>query len=142
MRITFGVAIGGVLVAIGAMFAVIDSVILFKGWGNYGLDWADKLSYGLSAGSIPYVVAIYPFVWWVMWLRGRWRAVFPLAVAGLVYAVLIAYSLIGAMGSIATQRSQVIADKTAAHDSRDALVDLSLIHISEPTRQAEISYAV
>lgn len=121
MRITFGIALGGGLVAIGGMFAIIDSVILFKGWGAYGLDWADKLSYGLSAASIPYVVAVYPFVWWVMWLRGRWRAVLPLAIAGVVYTILIAYSLIGAMGSIATQRSQVIAEKHAAHDSLDAL---------------------
>lgn len=120
-NITFGTALGGILLAIGGMFAIIDSVILFKGWGAYGLDWADKLSYGLSAGSIPYVVAIYPFVWWVMWLRGRWRAVFPLAVAGLVYVVLIAYSVVGAMGSIATQRSQVVAEKSASRDNLDAL---------------------
>jgi hypothetical protein len=121
MRLTFGTALGGTFLAIGVLFAAIDSVILFKGWGAYGLDWADKLSYGLSAASIPWVVAGYPFVWWVLWLRGRWRAVFPLAVAGTVYAVLIVYSLIGAMGSIATQRSQVIAEKSAAHDSLDAL---------------------
>src|SRR5262245_16021428 len=121
MRITFGAALGGIFLGVGVMFAIIDSIILFKGWGAYGLDATDKLSYGLSAASIPYVVAGYPFVWWVLWLRGRWRAVFPLSVAGLVYVVLIAYSLIGAMGSIATQRSQVIADKTAAHDSLDAL---------------------
>lgn len=148
-RITFGVAIGSVLLGIGAMFAVVDSVILFKGWGNYGLDWADKLSYGLSAGSIPYVVAIYPFVWWVMWLRGRWRAVFPLLVAGVVYVVLIAYSLIGAMGSIATQRQQVIAEKSAAHDSRDALVDqrnryrneLGWIQAHRPPAQVEADIA-
>jgi len=148
-RITFGTALGGTFLAVGILFAAIDSVILFKGWGNYGLDWADKLSYGLSAASIPWVVAGYPFVWWVLWLRGRWRAVFPLAVAGLVYFVLVAYSLIGAMGSIATQRSQVIADKTAAHDSRDALVDqrnryrneLGWIQAHRPPAQVEADIA-
>lgn len=119
----FGTAIGSALVAVGILFAGIDSVILFKGWAAYGLDWWDKLAYGTAAASVPWVVAVYPFVWWALWLTGRWRAIFPLVVVTAVYCILIAYSVIGAMGSIATQRGTVIADRKEARESVDSLKD-------------------
>jgi hypothetical protein len=113
--------LGTAFLAAGGLFAFIDSVILAKGWAAYGLDWWDKLSYGAAAASIPWVVVGYPFVWWVLWGKARWRAVFPLTIAGIVYALLIAYSLVGAMGSIATQRGQVIAERKGAWESIEAL---------------------
>jgi hypothetical protein len=115
--------LGIVFLGVGVLFAAIDSQILYRGWAAYGLDEWDKLSYGTAAASVPWVVIGFPFVWWVLWLRGRWRAILPLAVAGAVYAVLIVYSLIGAMGSIATQRGQVIAGRQEARESVDTLKD-------------------
>lgn len=120
-RLSLGTVLGGAFVAVGILFAAIDSQILYRGWSAYGLDVWDKLSYGLAAASIPWIVAGYPFLWWIMWLRARWRAVLPLTIAGLVYIVLIVYSLIGAMGSIASVRGQVIAEKQSARESIDDL---------------------
>src|SRR5688572_30189144 len=122
-RVTFASTLGGAFLAAGILFAAIDSVILYKGWAAYGLDAWDKLSYGTAAASIPWTIVGFPFVFWLMWLRGRWRAVLPIVIAATVYFILLAYSLIGAMGSIATQRGQVIADRQASRESTDSLKD-------------------
>lgn len=146
---SFGRVLGDGLIGIGLLFATIDSVILFRGWSQWGLEWWDKLSYGIAAASIPWVLVVFPFIFWVMWLRSRWRALPHLTGAGLVYAIFIAYSLVGAMGSIAVQRQEVIAQKSAAHDNLDALKDqrnryrdeLGWIQSRRPAGQVEAALA-
>ena len=121
MRLSFGILVSNILITVGVLFAAIDSVLLYRGWSAYGLDAWDKLAYGIVGATIPWVLLIYPFAGWAMWHRSRWSAVPGLTLFAVFYVVLIAYSWIGAMGSIAGVRGQVIADREASKDSIDAI---------------------
>ena len=50
--------------------------------------------------------------------------------------------IIQKLKNLSTERSMLVADRAKYQSQLKDQVDLSLIHISEPTRQAEISYAV
>jgi hypothetical protein len=74
---------------------------------------------------VPWVIGLSPFLFSLTWRKGRWlglgRPTFATLVALAVWALFVVYNFVGAMGSIASVRGQVIADRKGAADQIEAL---------------------
>ena len=116
----FGTLIGGLCGVAGVLFLAINSQILFRGAAAWGLNEWDRISYGIVGATVPWIIAICPFLFVLSFKRG-WRGIVTISVAVVVWAIFVVYNFVGAMGSIAAVRGQVIAERQGAADSIESL---------------------
>lgn len=119
-RLTVRDVIALFLVAIAAIFLLIDSNILARGAARWADSAFDRFCYGLVAFLVPWVVAVTPFVVIILW-RQRHRA--WALVSCLLWCVFVAYNLIGAGGAIAMIRADVISVRTQEVNVHSADLD-------------------
>ena len=116
----FGTLIGGLCGVAGVLFLAINSQILYRGAAAWGLNEWDRVSYGIVGATVPWIIGITPFIFALSARRG-WRGLLVLSIAAVVWVIFVAYNFVGAMGSIAAVRGQVIAERQGAADSIDSL---------------------
>lgn len=125
----FRIFCGGLCLLLALIFLVANTAILGRYGYKSGLDQFEAIIHMLVAGSVPMALALMPFFlaatwrpgYWVekprlfrrgtrqKWVRGRPN---PMVVVGfLLYGVFIAFNFMGAIGSIAHQKSQVVDDR-------------------------------
>jgi len=123
-------AIAGMCAAAGILFLIINSVLLARGAMRWGLELYEKVAYAAVASTVPWVIAIMPFVV-VTTLRQGKRFTMPTLwtlVGCTMWLAFAGYNIVGASGSIAFVRGDVVASRrheaiteTAAIDRRKAL---------------------
>jgi hypothetical protein len=112
MWIRYAVAIFCALA--GALFLTVNSILLARGAARWGLEPWEKFSYGAVAATVPWVIAIVPFLLKAS-LTSRYRIPTGWTAAGVgIWAVFVVYNVIGASGAISFVRNDVVA--TRAHD--------------------------
>ncbi len=137
-RLTVKDAIAAFLVLVAFVFLLIDSNILARGAARWADGALDQFSYGLVAFLVPWVVAVCPFVTIILWrMRHRVWA----AVVCVMWAMFVAYNVLGAGGAIAMIRADVISirkQEVTVHSgdvSRRANLQRQLDDIPKGTRQ-------
>lgn len=118
MRI--GPIIGGFCGLAAVLFLAINSQILYRGAAAWGLSEWDRISYGIVGATVPWIIAICPFLF-VLSLKRGWRGIVTISVAIAVWLIFVVYNFVGAMGSIAAVRGQVIAERQGAADTIESL---------------------
>lgn len=120
--LTFGWLAAFFCGAVALLFLIINSAILARGAARWALsDW-DRLSYMAVAATVPWVIALMPFLAAATLRQGRrWRrpTVWTWVISG-VWAVFVAYNILGAGGAMNFMRTDVLAsrkhDAGRAHD--------------------------
>lgn len=102
------------------LFLIVNSAILARGAARWALsDW-DRLSYMAIAATVPWVIALMPFLAAVTLRQGkRWRrpTVWTWVISG-VWAVFVVYNILGAGGAMNFMRTDVLS--TRQHDASRA----------------------
>ena len=106
-RTVIGIACAMVAVA----FLAINSGILARGAAKWGFDAWEKLSYGIVAATVPWVIAIMPFLIVYSWRPGRrfGRPSIATLVGCCIWLAFVTYNLVGAAGSVAAVRDEVLS---------------------------------
>lgn len=117
MRLTFRTGMGAFFALVGFVFLVISSVILARGAARWALSPWDKLAYGTVAASVPWVIALMPFLVAATWRRGRWTGRPTLwTLAGCaIWLCFVGYNLLGAGGAVSFTRADAMAGRE--HDA-------------------------
>lgn len=127
-------AIAGLCAFVGVLFLIINSVLLARGAARWGLEVWEQLSYGAVAASVPWIIAVMPFL--VKASMGKERRhlgrlpTLWTAVGCFMWLLFAAYNLIGASGALSFVRNDVIAGRkhevnveTGQRDRRASLVE-------------------
>ncbi|MBX9587882.1 MAG: hypothetical protein K2X43_01165 [Hyphomonadaceae bacterium] len=121
-KITFRHVAGAGCLAAAILFLVIDSNILARGAARYAVSEWDKVSFGAVAATVPWIIAIMPFLFAITWKPGKYigrPSTWTLAIA-VVWITFVAYNIFGAGGSISFTRTDVLsARKFEASRERD-----------------------
>lgn len=93
------------------VFLAINSGILARGAAKWGFDEWEKLSYGVVAATVPWVIAIMPFLIVYSWRPGKrtGRPSIATLVGCCIWLSFVAYNLVGAAGSVAAVRDEVLS---------------------------------
>lgn len=144
MWIKYGV--GAFCALAGMVFLAINSNILARGAARWALsDW-DKLSYGAVAATVPWVIAIMPFLIVASLKPGRRMgrpSLWTIVGCG-IWLAFAAYNLLGAGGAISLTRSDVVSsrkhDASAQSSAADRRAKLAQQRDAIPssTRPAEL----
>ncbi len=117
--------IGGFCFAAGAVFLAVNSMILFEGAYGFGAGHAEHLrvGLGLAAGTVPWVLAVLPFVISTTWKPFfRWkRPSTATFMAIFAWVVFVAYNLAGGAGVMATSRLETVAGRDKASETTAGL---------------------
>ena len=102
--------------SVGLLFLTINSVLLARGAVRWGLELWEQIAYAAVAASVPWVIAIMPFLVVSTWKTGvRFgRPTLWTLVACLMWLVFAAYNFLNATGAISLVRGDVVAQR--AHD--------------------------
>jgi hypothetical protein len=108
--------------ACALVFLTINSIILARGAGRWAVSEWDRVSYMIVAATVPWVIALMPFLLAVTFRRGRrltWPTVWTWVIAG-VWVVFVAYNILGAGGAMNFIRTDVLSTrKDSAVRARD-----------------------
>lgn len=109
-------AIGWFCAAAAVAFLSINSGILARGASKWGYDTWERISYGTVAATVPWVIAIMPFLIVYSWRPGKrmGRPSIATLVGCGIWLVFVAYNLIGAAGSVAAVRDEVLSHREHA----------------------------
>jgi hypothetical protein len=115
--LTFGWLAAFFCGAVALLFLIINSAILARGAARWALsDW-DRLAYMAVAATVPWVIALMPFLAAATLRQGkRWRR--PTAwtwVISVVWIVFVLYNILGAGGAMNFMRTDVLAHRQ--HDA-------------------------
>ncbi len=102
------------------LFLTINSIILARGAGRWAVSSWDAFSYMLIAGTVPWIIALMPFLFAVTWKRGRRMGrptLWSLVMLG-VWLIFVGYNVLGAGGAVNFTRTDVLA--TRKHDASRA----------------------
>jgi hypothetical protein len=110
----------------GVVFLAINSGILARGAAKWGFDTWEKLSYGAVAATVPWVIAIMPFLIAFSWKPGRrfGRPSFASLVGCAIWLAFVSYNIVGAAGSVAAVRDEVTTTRAFAAGNQQAELGL------------------
>jgi hypothetical protein len=127
MRV-FRVLLGSIFMLLALIFLVANTAILGRyGWKS-GTDEFEATVNMIVAGSVPLALALMPFALMVSWIKGRyvehrgktrWKRGRPsgmVLVGFALYGVFVAFNFMGAIGSIALQKTEFV-------DRREGTID-------------------
>ncbi len=115
-------AIGGFCALAGVLFLTINAIILARGASKWGYDATERIAYGAVAATVPWVIASMPFLIHASWKPGKRTgrpSVLSLIGCG-IWLVFVAYNLMGAAGSVALVREDVVSVRKHAASSLQA----------------------
>lgn len=114
--------IGIFCAGVGVVFLAINSGILARGAAKWGYDYWEQISYGAVAATVPWVIAIMPFLIVLSLKPGkkRQRPSTATLVGCAIWLAFVAYNLIGAAGSVAAVRDEVLSYREHAATNQQA----------------------
>ena len=103
--------IGYACAMVAVAFLAINSGILARGAAKWGFDAYEKLSYGIVAATVPWVIAVMPFLIVYSWKPGKriGRPSIATLVGCGIWISFVVYNLLGAAGSVAAVRDEVLS---------------------------------
>jgi hypothetical protein len=99
--------------ACALLFLTVNSIILARGAGRWAVHEWDRVSYMAIAATVPWIIALMPFLLAVTVRRGRrwgWPTVWTWVILG-VWVVFIGYNILGAGGAMNFTRSDVLSTR-------------------------------
>jgi hypothetical protein len=111
LQLAMRVAATTFFLAAGCVLLVINSGLLSRGASRWADEWFEKISYGTVAALVPWFIALIPVLIALLWHMRKRKAALVLVT---VEAILIAYNLVGMIGSIAAVRDDVISQREYA----------------------------
>jgi hypothetical protein len=114
--------LGSFCAGAAVVFLAINSGILARGAAKWGYEPWERLSYGAVAATVPWVIAIMPVLLALSWRPGRrfGRPSIATLAGCIIWLAFVTYNVVGAAGSVAAVRDDVITNREHAANTQEA----------------------